>query len=268
MTTSAVPPGGVAAGDPRVVALPATRAPAAGPIDDRPVADRSGALGLVPAGALRAAPGKRAQRPPRRSGAYARDMTGRSDAADAPETFRAALASLRSAAVRPEVVLSEAPAPQRLAPYSVALTGDVEVDGEEVATGRLVVLHDPAGHEAWDGTFRVVTFVRADLEPEVAGDPLLAEVGWAWLVEALTGRDLDVQALSGTVTRVSSQGFGGMADRAATAEVEVRASWTPAGADVGPHLLAWADLLCTAAGLPPVPPGVTPMPSRRAPRSR
>ena len=43
----------------------------------------------------------------------------------------------------------------------------------ELGTGRLVLLHDPAGHEAWQGTFRVVTYVRAELEPEMAADPLL-----------------------------------------------------------------------------------------------
>ena len=57
----------------------------------------------------------------------------------------------------------------------------------ELATGRLVLLHDPAGHEAWQGTFRVVTYVRAELEPEMASDPLLPGVGWAWLTEALDG---------------------------------------------------------------------------------
>ncbi|MGN6332014.1 MAG: DUF3000 domain-containing protein [Motilibacteraceae bacterium] len=229
---------------PRVVALPAARIPAV----------------------ERAAP--RGVRRPRTSRAYAPGMTGRSDAADTPETFRAALASLREVAVRPEVVLSEAPAPQRLAPYAVALTADVVVEDEELATGRLVVLHDPAGHEAWGGSFRVVTFVRADVDPEVAADPVLAEVGWTWLEEALSAHGLVAEALSGTVTRVTSQGFGGMADKAPDTELEVRASWTPDGPDVGPHLLAWTELLCTAAGLPPMPPGVTPMPSRRGNRLR
>lgn len=232
--------------DPRVVALPAARTAAA-------AGDRGAPRGV---------------RRPRTSRAYAPGMTGRSDAADTPETFRAALASLRAATVRPEVVLTEAPAPQRLAPYAVALTADVLVEDEEVATGRLVVLHDPAGHEAWAGTFRVVTFVRADVEPELAADPVLAEVGWSWLEEALAARGLVAGALSGTVTRVTSEGFGGMAEKAPTTELEVRASWTPQGPDVGPHLLAWSDLLCTAAGLPPVPPGVTPIPSRRGPRGR
>jgi hypothetical protein len=193
-----------------------------------------------------------------------------------PAEFRRALTSLRAAAVRPEVALEEAPAPQRLAPYAVAMTADVvaanaAVDGgddHELATGRLVLLHDPAGHEAWGGTFRLVTYVRADLEPEMAVDPLLPSVGWAWLLEALQARGIGYTAASGTVTRVTSESFGAMDARPASAEIEIRASWTPQDAEVGPHLSAWCDLLCTAAGLPPLPPGVVAMPARRGVRAR
>jgi hypothetical protein len=64
------------------------------------------------------------------------------------------------------------------------------------------------------------------------------------------------------VTRVASEGFGGMADDPASAQIEVRASWTPVG-DLRPHVEAWGELLCTAAGLPPVPTGVVVMPGRR-----
>lgn len=194
-------------------------------------------------------------------------MPARRSDSDAPEAFRRALASLRSAPIRPEVVLQEAPAPQRLAPYALALTADVVVAGEEAATGRLVLLHDPAGHETWEGTFRLVTYVRAELEPEMANDPLLPGVGWAWLVESLAARGAGHVAASGTVTRVASDSFGAMAGRPPTAEVEIRASWTPLGDDLGPHLSAWCELLCTTAGLPPVPVGVVPLPARR-PRGR
>ena len=43
-------------------------------------------------------------------------------------------------------------------------------------------------------------------------------------------------------------------------DLELRASWKPVGQDVSAHLLAFADLLCTAAGLPPA--GVTALPNR------
>ena len=85
----------------------------------------------------------------------------------------------------------------------------------------------PAGNAAWQGTFRCVTFARAEVDPEMVTDPLLAQVGWSWLIDALDGHGAEYVAPSGTVTSVSSESFGGMADEAPSAEVEVRASWTP-----------------------------------------
>jgi hypothetical protein len=205
---------------------------------------------------------------------------GGQDEETVPAAFRDAVEALSTARLRPEVRISSAPAPRRLAPYAYALTAAVEVDGEELADGRLVLLHDPAGHEAWHGDFRVVTLTRAELEPEMAGDPLLSEVGWAWLLDALQLHAAGYTEPSGTVTRCASQFFGSLADRSATTEIEVRASWTPADGRLERHLAAWCDLLSTCAGLPMAAPthgplpetqslgGVVPMPARRRPRSR
>ena len=102
-----------------------------------------------------------------------------------PPEFRAAVASMREARLRAEVFCEEMPAPQRIAPYAFALSADLTIDDIDVGTGRIILLHDPAGNEAWDGTFRCVAYVRADLEPEMITDPLLAAVGWSWLTEAL-----------------------------------------------------------------------------------
>ena len=175
------------------------------------------------------------------------------------------MAQLRAAKFRPEVFTEEMPAPQRIAPYASALSADVTSDGVDIATGRIVVLHDPAGNDAWDGTFRCVAYARADMDPELATDPLLAGVGWSWLTEALEAHAATYAAPSGTVTTVASESFGGMAAEPATAQIEIRASWTPVG-DLTPPVEAWGELLCTAAGLPPVPDGVATMPSRRGQR--
>jgi hypothetical protein len=191
-------------------------------------------------------------------------MAARRDVDEGPEQFRRAVAALRAATPRSEVVLEETPAPTRLAPHALAMTADVLVDDEELATGRLVLLHDPAGHEAWQGTFRLVTYVRADLEPEIAADPLLPGVGWAWLTEALAGHGASFLAESGTVTRVISESFGAMSVQPGSAQIEIRASWTPLDDALGAHLLAWCELLCTTAGLPPMPAGVTALPTRRS----
>lgn len=185
-----------------------------------------------------------------------------------PAVFTEAVESLRAVRTRPEVHLDETPAPKRLAPHAYAMTADVfldESDDDAVATGRLVLLYDPAGQEAWHGDFRLVTYIRAQLEPEMGADPLLLEAAWTWLTEAFESRGTPYTAPSGTVTRSASEGFGGMAGEVATAEVEIRASWTPLDSDMTTHALAWGDALSTAAGLAPLPPGVVPMPS---PRSR
>jgi hypothetical protein len=197
----------------------------------------------------------------------------RVDAAAFPQAFTDAVAQLRAARLRPEVLCEEMPAPQRIAPFAAALSADVTVDGDDVGTGRIVLLHDPHGNDAWDGTFRCVAYARADIDPEMANDPLLAEVGWSWLSEALDAHGAAYVAPSGTVTKVSSESFGGMADEEASAQLEIRASWTPVPddgepLDLGPHVEAWGELLCTASGLPPVPEGVAPLPSRRGQRGR
>lgn len=203
----------------------------------------------------------------------ARHETHPGTGADAsPEEFRVAVASMRAANLRPEINCSEMPAPQRIAPYAAALSADVTVDGTDIGTGRIILLHDPAGNDAWDGTFRCVAYARAEIELEMITDPLLADVGWSWLTDALAAHQASYAAASGTVTRVATESFGGMADEGGTAQLEVRASWTPLATapggqlDVGPHVEAWAELLCTSAGLPPVPDGVTVMPGRRGQR--
>src|SRR6188768_611333 len=104
----------------------------------------------------------------------------------APVEFTRAVAQMRAAKFRAELFVEEMPAPQRIAPFASALSADVTVDGDEVGSGRIVVLHDPAGNDAWQGTFRCVAYARAEIDPEMANDPLLAEVGWSWLSEALT----------------------------------------------------------------------------------
>lgn len=185
-----------------------------------------------------------------------------------PVEFRRALEAVRTARLRGEVSLDETPGPARLASFTAAFLADVVVDGEELATGRLVLLHEPAGHDAWQGTFRLVTYVRAALEPEMVADPMLPSVGWAWLIESLDGHGAGYAAPSGTITRVASECFGSMADEPQSAEIEVRASWTALDADLAPHVEAWGDLLCQTAGLPPLPAGVAALAPRGTARRR
>lgn len=188
---------------------------------------------------------------------------GERDAMEAaPLPFRAAVDALRAARLRPQIEIDPTKPPQRLAPFTYALEATVVDGDEDLADGRLVLLHDPAGHDAWQGSFRLVTLVRAELEAEMAADPLLPEVCWSWLTGALQARGLSYGEPSGTVTRAGSHYFGGLADRPANSQIEIRASWTPREGlggvpDTASHLASWCDLLAQIAGLPR-PPRATP----------
>jgi hypothetical protein len=104
----------------------------------------------------------------------------------------------------------------------------------------------------------------------MAADPVLPSVGWSWLTEALDAYGSEYTAASGSVTVVRSEGFGEMVDDGSSAQIEVRASWTPEmdapTSDTSGHASAWSNLLCAIAGLPPLSPGVIPLQRRRGPR--
>jgi len=177
-----------------------------------------------------------------------------------PAIFARAVRGLRSTQPRAEILLEEISPPQRLAPYAFALSASVDRDGDEVANGRLVLLHDPSGHAAWEGTLRLVTYVTAELDAEMATDPFLPEVGWSWVTDALDHQGAHYKAAGGTVTQALSTRFGDLAGNPPTADLEIRASWTPTDTDLGRHLDAWCALLASTAGLPP--PGVAALANR------
>ena len=206
--------------------------------------------------------------------------------ADSPAeaTFAAAVAAFmagRDALRRRDLEFEDVPAPKRLAPFAAAIAATIQRDETDVAWGRLVLLYDPDGHQGWDGPFRLVAYVRADVEPEMAADPLLGEVGWSWLSEALDTRVPGYAIPSGTVTRVITEGFGAKQDEVPLTGCELRASWSPVGAagstgtkgtgsrvsagtgeldalDLSSHIAAWCDCLSAAAGLEP--PGTRALP--------
>jgi hypothetical protein len=175
---------------------------------------------------------------------------------------------MNAAEVRSETELGPIRPPQRLAPYSYALGAEVRrPEGEIVpeasegdAFGRLILLHDPDGAEAWDGTMRLVAFIQADLDPAEAVDPLLPEVAWSWLVEALESRAEHVTALGGTVTATTSVRYGDISGPPRAHQLEMRASWTATTPALGTHVEAFCEVLEHAAGLPPT--GVTDLSSR------
>lgn len=179
--------------------------------------------------------------------------------------FERLLDLLRTFTPRAEVALIEVPAPQKLATFAFAFSADVSngLIGEEeteVANGRFVLLHEPGGQATWDGEFRCVTFVSADVDAVMQEDPLLPEVGWSWFLESLESNECAFNAPSGTVTRVSSASFGKLSPRSDDAEIEIRASWTPIitePQELMKHIQSWCNLISEVAGLPPVPEGVS-----------
>ncbi len=195
-----------------------------------------------------------------RSLAGPREGAGARAAGDPPPAdFLAGIAALAALRVRPEIVVEPIPAPQRLAPFAHALGARItegEGDGEvELAVGRFIVLHDPAGHEAWDGTTRCVGYLSAATDEHMVDDAMFSEVAWSWLTEALSGCGAAAHALGGTVTRTASTRFGDLAGPEHSVDVEIRASWTAEDTALDRHLDAWLEVLGTAAGLPP--PGVS-----------
>jgi hypothetical protein len=231
---------------------------------------------------------------------------------DAAATFRSAVSDLEAGMdqqrqARPEIAFDDQPAPRKLAPYAAAVgatvhepvlghgpggTRSVMVDDadNEIGWGSFVLLYDPAGQDGWAGPFRMIAYLRAELEPEIAADPLIGQVGWSWLTEALEARTTGYRQISGTVTRVVTEGFGAKEDQPVATGFELRASWSPAvpgpgrpaagladsqrpagerpaGAplDLDGHIVAWCETLCAACGLPPLPAGVSAL---RPPRAR
>ena len=187
-----------------------------------------------------------------------------------PVAFGSAVRALQELRLRPEIVLEELPAPHRLAPWAHAVSAtvhDAADGGAEVGTGRLVLLHDPDGLEGWEGCTRYVVFVGCEVEGEIARDPLLPDVAWTWLLDAIAMAGAGAVALSGTVTATSSVRFGDIGlvgdddddEQRRSDDVEIRASWTAADdhAPAEAHIAAFTGLLAIAAGLPPE--GVAPI---------
>lgn len=190
-----------------------------------------------------------------------------------PAPFRAAIDAMHRAQVHPAIEIGPIRPPQRLAPYSYAIGAEVKhPDSDQVdeqsdgdAFGRLILLYDPDGAEAWNGTLRLVAYIQADVDESLADDPLLPEVGWSWLVDALESRSEPLNALGGTVTSTSSVRYGDIAGPPKAHQLELRASWTATSEDLSTHVEAFCEVLAYAAGLPPA--GITTLGRRSSSRT-
>jgi hypothetical protein len=151
------------------------------------------------------------------------------------------------------IEVSELEPPCQIAPYAAAIDAEITSQGEDLATGRLILLHDPQGNDLWQGDFRCVTFAQSEVSVEMIHDPFLADVGWSWLMDALKSSGAQFLAESGTITTTNSTPFGSKESEEQLCEIEIRASWTPVldnSDPFTPHLKAWQALLCQVAGIP------------------
>ncbi|MEW4988734.1 DUF3000 domain-containing protein [Corynebacterium sp. 045007] len=177
-----------------------------------------------------------------------------------PQNFRAAVQSMHSAELRPEIALGTVRPPQKLAPFSHAVSLEVtqpEADivpesSDDDAFGRLILLHDPRSEETWDGDMRLVAYIQADMDASLAEDPLLPQVAWQWLTEALAENNAELSNLGGTVTTTNSVRYGEIGGKPQAFQLEMRASWTARGTDLRTHVESFAQVLANVAGLPPV----------------
>lgn len=185
---------------------------------------------------------------------------------ETPTPFAKAVDELRTTAFRDDLSVREIPSPSGLAPEALALAADVRPEETRVDSpygiGRFILLHDPEEPEPWSAPWRIVCFAQAPLETEIGSDPLLADVAWSWLVDALASRGAAYHSASGTATKTLSKGFGSLAAQGDGAQIELRASWSPEG-PFGPHVEAWAELVCMLAGLPPGTEGIAVLGNRR-----
>lgn len=184
-----------------------------------------------------------------------------------PTAFTAVLDSIDSIRVREEIVLTAIPAPSSLAPFGYALAADVRptahAEDSEWGTGRIVILHDPSEPDEWGGAWRIVCFAQGPLEPEIGVEQYVADIAWAWLIDALGARGALFHSESGTATKILSKGYGTLAEQGEGAQLELRASWTPVGPDIAAHVEAWAELLALLAGMPPGTESVSLLDARR-----
>jgi hypothetical protein len=169
-----------------------------------------------------------------------------------PAAFSAAAADLAAFRWSYPIEASPLDPPRRVAPHGAAVIAEITANDVTVTSGKFILFCNPAGQPAWGGPFRCVTYVTAAIDYGDF-DECLGAVGWSWLLDAFAKHEADARAVGGTVTASANRHFGELADRPSSAEIELRASWTPAlpdGAGLAAHLAAWQDFLRLASGLP------------------
>jgi len=162
------------------------------------------------------------------------------------------LASLSSVEPRPEIQLSQIPAPKGIAPEALALSAEIVHDAaSDHGVSRLVFCRDPGRPEGWNSEFRIIGYAKSPIETEMAKDDYLSALPWEWLKDSLRQAGAGFESEAGTTTTVVSTGHGALISQPQHGELEIRASWAPVGFDLAAHLAGWIELLALISGLPP-----------------
>jgi hypothetical protein len=169
-----------------------------------------------------------------------------------PADVQAAMLSIRSSALREELLVEEIDAPTGIADHAIAFSAGVKSETSEVSgnlgTGRFVMFWSSVPQENWTTNFRIVCFARSPLESNIAADAESTDITWDWLTDALAIAGAEHSALAGTTTRIVSSGHGMMSSEADHAEIELRASWSPHGTEIGRHFVAWQNVVSVMSG--------------------
>ncbi len=173
--------------------------------------------------------------------------------------FQAAEHTLRVAFQRSELDIQQIPAPKEIAESSIAFAASVKTeqdhDHSPAGTGRFVLFWSPEPQENWTTRFRIVVYARAPLESDIGTQEDSSELTWAWMLDSLKFAGAEFSALAGTTTRIISNGHGDLASENQHAEIELRASWSPHGTEMGQHFEAWQNLICAMSALS-IAPGI------------
>lgn len=168
-----------------------------------------------------------------------------------PAEFQLALKGLAEPYRRSELSTHQIASPKDIAPAAIAFSSEV-TDTTEAANhrgvGRIVFLHDSAQTETWGSRMRVIAYVKSPLETEMEMEEDSASYFWDILNRALAKHNAKATHEAGTITKMSSTGMGALATEQRKTEIELRASWSPLGADLSPHFAAWQDLIAAMAG--------------------
>lgn len=182
-------------------------------------------------------------------------MSGKNESV--PAEFKSACDQILETQLRSELAVENIAAPEKIAPFSLALAAGVkqlafahDTIDSPAGAGRFILLYDPDSAAEWGGNFRIVSYVHAPMELEIGQDHFISEVAWSWLLDALESLDAKYTFVSGTATKILSTGFGTLSGQGSAAQLELRASWSPLGNDFAAHAQAWAQLLCMLAGFP------------------